>query len=220
MSGYDDDLPDYLRGVDQQQGYPEPDAPAAGGGGALDGGFERYAAPPDPLGDDELTEEVARPSALGPAVMVVGGLTVVGGLLLLLGGFAVAMWASLIQTAESDALANGESLVEVVIAEKRIVDELGARGGNRAELEALLADVDGSSGLDRGIRALAYTNAVQDQIVQIGDLRNTPVQRRQHALDAAQDRFEASMTAWQTSAGNPLGQAAVGLGLANPPPIY
>lgn len=219
MSGHDDDLPEYLRGVQQQAGFEGPDdnytlRPGDGGAPLDGGGFDRYA---DPLGDEEDDDE-PKPSVLGPIVVVGGGITLVGGLLLLLGGFAVAMWAGLIQSAEADTQVNAEQLVQVVVEQKKIVDELGARGGNRAELESLLAAVDSASGIDKGFRALDYTHAVQDQIVQIGDLRNTPVQPRQYELDLAQDRLEASVGAWRTAAGNPLGQVALAFGLANPPP--
>ena len=140
------------------------------------------------------------------------------GLLVLLIGAATAAGATVIRGAQHDAEAAGEALVQVVINEKRIVPELGARGGNRGELEELLAAVDSSSGLERSYRALAYTNAVQAQIVAIGDVRNTPIQRRQHEIDLAQDHFEGALAAWSSSAGNPLGRLAVTFGLADGPP--
>ncbi|MCA9567248.1 MAG: hypothetical protein KC656_05375 [Myxococcales bacterium] len=216
--GSDDDLPDYLRGVsnDGFQGQDNYTLRTDQDGPMSNSTFDKRSVLEDDL-DDDTDEKPAPPPVRGLLALVAVAFFALG-LLVLLIGAATAAGATVIRGAQHDAEAAGEALVQVVINEKRIVPELGARGGNRGELEELLAAVDSSSGLERSYRALAYTNAVQAQIVAIGDVRNTPIQRRQHEIDLAQDHFEGALAAWSSSAGNPLGRLAVTFGLADGPP--
>lgn len=215
--GGDDDLPDYLRGVEQSfdadDNYtlkPDRAAPLSASGYDLYGDAE----------DDEEDDDERRPS--GPGVTGVLGLIAgCGGLVfatLVLAGASLAAYATVVNGAQIEAEEAGAALVRTVDAQKKVVTELGARGGDRGELERLLADVESAQGFEQSLAALEFTHAVQKQIVGIGDLRQTPIAKRQTALDRAQDHFEHKLAGWQGSAGNPLGQAAVALGLANAAP--
>ncbi len=218
MPGMDDDLPDYLRGVEQVPQFDEgddytlrPDRP----GPISNRGFSSFE--PDDI-DDDLTEERRPPIEVRLLVLAGLGVALALVVLLLLGALTAA-GATYIRDAEKATVQSANKLIKVVKAERKIVAELGARGGNRAELQELLAEVDRSDGgIDGGLKALTYTYAVQNQIVAIGDLRNTPIYRRQQRLDVAQDAFENDLGSWESSASSPLGWLALTLGLANEPP--
>lgn len=214
MAG-NDDIPDYMRGVDQQGFGSDQDNFTLRPD--VEGPIGNKAYRKGGLDDDDDDDDEERPPIAGGLTgiltIVVGALVVVLALTLLFGA-VVAAGATMIRDAQHEAERTGVALVEVVIEERNIVTELGARGGNRAELERMLGKVDSSSGLERAMAALAYTHAVQNEIVALGDLRNTPVQKRQHALDRAQDAFEQGLAGWESASGNTLGQIAVKAGLA------
>jgi hypothetical protein len=216
----DDDLPDYLRGVEQQEGFgPErdnftlrPDADGPMGRAS----FDKYADV-DEEDDEEDDGKQFLGGAQGIATLFVGGLVLLVALVVLLGA-VTAVGATFVRDAELATASSGSALVDVVVAERDIVRELGARGGDRTTLDAKLAAVDRATGLAKSMAALEYTHAVQNEIVAIGDVRGTPIQARQHALDRAQDDFESSLQDWRNSAGNPIGSLAVATGMASPAP--
>lgn len=216
MSGHDDDLPDYLKGVEPAPGFDDRDNHTVRPD--REGPIGRQPAP-KPVVDDDDDDDEHEPRE--PLRVPVGLIAVVFAVFITLGLFgaaSVGAMATWVTDAEREALAAGGSLARVVDDERKIIDELGSRGGNRAELMAAYAAIDGGAGHERGMRALAFTRLVEQQMVAIGDVRGTPLDDRQKKLTIAQRQYEAAMASWRSAAGNPLGRLACGVGLAPAPP--
>jgi hypothetical protein len=219
MSGKDDgDTPDYLRGVDQP-GFDDRDnfTVKVGEEGPLDKkGFDKYR--PDDDDDDDDFEDEREPLRIPwPLILLV---VIVLGALGTLGIAGVAATGTYIADAERAALAEAGQLSRVVEEERKILDELGARGADRSALMARYAAIDEADGHARGLAALEYTRAVDEAVAMIGDIRGTKVEDRHKKLALAQESYEASLGTWGTAAGNPIGAIAVAVGLADGPPAY
>jgi hypothetical protein len=217
MSG-EDDTPGYLKGVDQP-GFDERDnftVKASEEGPLASKGFNKYADDDDD--DDDDDDEVAPPFRF-PWMLVLLVVVVLGAFasLFIAGVAATGTW---IDDAERAALSEAGNLSRVVDEERKILDELGSRGANRAELMALYAGIDESDGHERGLAALKFTRAVDAEVAAIGDIRGSRVADRHKKLALAQTAYENKLGAWDTAAGNPIGAIAVGVGLAHAPPPH
>ncbi len=219
MSGNGDgDTPDYLSGVDQP-GFDERDnfTVKVGEEGPLGKQSFNKHRRDDEFDDDDITDESEPIRIPWMLVLVV---VVVLGALTTLGVAGVAATGTYISDAERAALAEAGQLAKVVDEERKILDELGARGADRAALMAGYAAIDEADGHQRGIAALKYTRAVDEAVAAIGDIRGTRVEDRHKKLALAQEAYESKLQTWGGAAGNPIGAIAVGIGLAEGPPSY
>jgi hypothetical protein len=217
MSG-EDDTPDYLRGVDQP-GFDEQDnftVKASEEGPLENKGFNKYVDDDD---DDDDDDEEEKPPLRVPWLLILLIVVVLGAFasLFIAGVAASGTW---IDDAERASLSEAGHLARVVDEERKILDELGARGANRVELMAIYAAIDEADGHERGLAALRFTRAVDEEVATIGDIRGSQVADRHKKLALAQKAYEDSLRAWDSAASNPIGAVAVGVGLAEPPPAF
>lgn len=213
MSGHDDDLPEYLRGVVQADGDGnQPEPPPQERRGSTTPIYD------DDDFDDDDDDYGDRPPLISPllVLIVVGvfGLACIG----FLGSTVIG--GSFVGSAQEIAAAESKELVAVVLQEEKIIDGLVSRGGNRATLEKLYGRIESEKGLKQGLAALAYGREIERQCVQLGDLRGTTMDKQRGDIVLALDDFEEALAAWDASAGGPFGALAVTFGMANEPPDW
>ena len=108
----------------------------------------------------------------------------------------------------------------LVDEERKILDELGSRGADRAGLMSIYAELDGTDGHARGLKALEFTRAVDEAVASIGDIRGSQVEDRHKKLALAQSKYEDTLRAWDGATSNPIGMVAVTIGLADHAPAF
>ena len=212
MSGHDD-TPDYLKGVDQP-GFDDRDnftvkSSHEGPLGAR--GYNKYVYDDD----DDITDEREPLRIPWPLILLVVIVMGAIGTLVVAGVVASGTWVAGV---ERDALAEAGEIARVVDEERKIMDELGAHGIDKSQLEALFQSIDPEEGHARGFAALRFTHAVDEEVAHIGDIRGTSAADRHKKLAFAQKSYEEKLAAWESAAGNPIGALAIGVGLANAPP--
>ncbi|MEZ4322963.1 MAG: hypothetical protein R3F61_36190 [Myxococcota bacterium] len=214
MSGEDD--PDYLKGV-EQPGFGDRDNFTVKTSEAGPLGRSGYKKRVDDDDDDDDEEE--RPPFQFPWIPLLLVVVVLGALATLFAA-GVAATGTWVDDAERAALVEAGNLSKVVEEERKILDELGARGANRTELSELYGHIDETDGHQRGLAALAFTRRVDTEVANIGDIRGTAVEDRHKKLAIAQQRYEEALGSWTSAAGNPIGAIAVAVGLADAPPTH
>lgn len=219
MSGSDDDLPDYLKGVQPGGGFDDRDNVTIRPDRESDLGRGPARSPKVVVDDDDDDDDEVEPRPpfpVPPQVILLGVLGIIAVCLFLCAG--VAAYGTWIGDDERATLAAGGVLARTVDEERKIIDELGSRGANRADLIAQFADIDRADGQRRGQEALEFARLVDREIVAIGDIRGTVLDDRQKKIRLAQDQYEAALSGWRSKAGNPIGRLACGIGIATPPP--
>lgn len=209
MSG-DDDLPDYLRGVTDQ---PEPSRKRGGAADVRTIGAAVTAEPEDD-DDDDYVED--RPPFISPllviavlALLILISITSLG---------SVMIGGSMVGGAEEVTLRRAAEISDVVVAEAKVIDNIGSLGGDRAKLQRLYDAIDGQEGVARGLASLQFSHAVETEVVQLGDIRGTPLHDRQEKLVLATRNFEQALEGWRSASGGVLGSVAITIGMANPAP--
>ena len=210
MSG-DDELPEYLRGVTEKS------VPSRRRGSTTPPPVMRtIGASPTAYDDDDEDFTDDRPPFISPLLVIVVLLLLMVITVSTLG--SVMLGGSLVASAEQVTEQRAIEIAAVVVDEVKVIDNIGSLGGDRVKLQGLYDQIDGNQGVARGLASLKYAHAVEAELVQLGDIRGTPLHDRQEKLVLASRRFEQSLDGWRGASSSILGGAAVTIGMANPPP--
>lgn len=210
MSG-DDDLPEYLRGVTDQP------VPSRRRGGTTPPPVMRTigaSSKTDYDDDDDYVEE--RPPFISPLLVIVILLLITVITVTSLG--SVMIGGSMVSAGEEATQRRAAEISTLVTEEAKLIDYVGSLGGDRVKLQRKYDAIDGTEGVARGLASLEFAHAVETEVVQLGDIRGTPLHDRQDELVLATRNFEEALQGWRAAARSFLGSVAITIGMANPPP--
>jgi len=216
MSGKDE-TPDYLKGVDQV-GFNEADNFTVKTAEAGPLGHKAYNKHHDDDDDDDDDDELG-PGFRVPWLLILLAVVVMGALASL-GVAGIVATGTWIADQDRAALAEGGRLAKTIQEERKIVDELGSQGANRRTLAEMYTAIEPATGHDRGLKALLFAVQVDEEVASIGDIRGTRVEDRHKKIAIAQQAYVDTLRAWDSAANNPIGRIAIGVGLAEAPPVH
>jgi hypothetical protein len=136
-------------------------------------------------------------------------------------GLVVTAGARAVEQAAQRAHDTDVALVEVVMAEQRLLDELDAAGLGSKELRARHAEVMSAAPDERLARALAFVEAASDAVEPARGRALVPAEVRSvegvDRLRVAVDARRRAHEDWQQTAASASGQLALTVSLAEPP---
>lgn len=147
------------------------------------------------------------------------------GVLALVMGIVIGSAGGKVNSAAMDAGKARNDLFSTIDAERAVVEDLKANGGDAAVLESFWFDYESADGetakIDAAYKLISRLHDTHEYVRQFGtDLKQSKLRmsrERINKMDAAKSDYEEKMTAWELIADTPNGRLAVKFGVAPAP---